>query len=124
MLKEFRKFLEQFNVIPVAVGLVLALAFTPVVDSVVKLIMSIVGRVIGLEPDDKGVYTFADWTPGGFPVGDVVNAGISFVLIAFVVFLIVKGLAKAGARTEAAAAGPSDEVVLLTEIRDQLRSGR
>ncbi len=121
MLSDFRKFLQQFNVIPIAVGLVLALAFAPVVDATVGLIMSIVGRVLGLEPDENGVYSFANWNPGGFPVGDLINAIISFVLIAFVVYLIIKALAKAGAQTDADA-GPSDEAVLLAEIRDQLRT--
>ena len=118
MLKDFRKFLEQFNVIPVAVGLVLALAFKPVVDSVVNLIMSLIGKAIGMTPDKNGSYAFTNWTPGGLPVGDVLNAAIGFVLIAFVVYLIIKALARAGAQTEA---GATPEVSLLTEIRDSLR---
>lgn len=120
MLKEFREFLEKFNVIPIAVGLVLALAFAPMVTSVVNLVLSIVGRVFGMDPNpDTGTYEFAAWNPGGLPVGDVINAFITFVMIAFVVFLIIKSLARAGAQTEA---GPSAEVNLLTEIRDSLQS--
>ncbi|MDH3293341.1 MAG: MscL family protein [Acidimicrobiia bacterium] len=120
MLREFREFLEKFNVIPIAVGLVLALAFQPMVNSVVGLVLSIVGRVFGMDPDpDTGAYTFADWNPGGFPVGDVINALITFIMIAFVVFMIVRSLARAGAKTEAAA---TPDQALLTEIRDLLRA--
>lgn len=118
MLREFRTFLEKFNVIPIAVGLVLALAFTPVVDSVVAIILSVIGKALGLEPaEGETLISFDSWTPGGIPLGSFVGALISFVLIAFVVFMIIKSLAKAGARTDAAA---TPDQVLLTEIRDLL----
>ncbi len=119
MLREFREFLEKFNVIPIAVGLVLALAFAPMVDAVVNLVLSIVARVIGMEPNDEGAYEFASWDPGGFPVGDVINALITFIMIAFVVFLIIRSLARAGAKTDAAA---TPDQQLLTEIRDILQN--
>ncbi len=120
MLKEFREFLEKFNVIPIAVGLVLALAFQPMVNSVVGLVLSIVGRVFGMEPDaETGAYTFSNWNPGGLPVGDVINALITFIMIAFVVFMIIKSLARAGAKTDAAA---TPDQQLLTEIRDLLQA--
>ncbi len=116
MLKEFREFLEKFNVIPVAVGLVLALAFAPVVESVVNVILSIIGKA-GFVPDGS---TFEAWTPSDIPLGAFIAAVISFLIMAYVVFLIVKSLTRAGAKTEADA-GPSAEEVLLTEIRDLLR---
>ena len=117
MLKEFREFLDKFNVIPVAVGLVLALAFAPVVESVVNVILSIIGKS-GFVPDGS---TFERWTPGDIPLGAFIAALISFVLMAWVVFLIIKSLARTGAKTEADS-GPSAEAVLLTEIRDLLRA--
>ena len=113
MLSEFREFLEKFNVIPVAVGLVLALAFTPVVEAVVNVIMSLVGKVGGLDVD------FSSWEPGAIPVGTLITALISFLLMAFIVFMIVKSIAKAGARTTPAA---TPDQALLTEIRDLLSS--
>jgi len=120
MLREFREFLEKFNVIPIAVGLVLALAFQPMVDAVVALVLSIVARIFGMEPDpDTGAYSIANWTPGGIDLGSVVNAVITFVLIAFVVFLIVRSLAKAGAQTTL---NETPDQVLLGEIRDLLKS--
>ena len=120
MLREFREFLEKFNVLPIAVGLVLALAFAPMVTAVVNLILSIIARVLGMEPNpDTGAYEFANWDPGGLPFGDVINAIITFVMIAFVVFLLIRALARAGAQTEA---GPTADTPLLTEIRDLLRT--
>ncbi len=115
MLKEFREFLEKFNVIPIAVGLILALAFAPVVESVVNVILSLVGKA-GFIPDGD---TFADWAPSGIPLGAMLAALISFVIMAWVVFMIVKSLARAGASTELA---QTPDQALLTEIRDALRS--
>lgn len=119
MLAEFRDFLQKYNVLPIAIGLVLALAFAPLVTSVVNLVLSIIGRVLGMEPDpETGAYTFSNWDPGGFPVGDVINATITFVLIAWVVFMIIKALQRAGADADAA---PTPEATLLGEIRDLLQ---
>ena len=115
MFREFREFLEKFNVIPAAVGLVLALAVVPVMDAVVNVIMSLVGKAGGLDTD------FSKWEPSNVPLGALINAIIAFILIAFVVFLIIKALARAGAKTELAA---TPDQVLLTEIRDTLRGGR
>ena len=119
MFAEFREFLQKYNVLPIAIGLVLALAFAPLVTSVVNLVLSIIGRVLGMDPDpDTGAYTFSNWDPGGFPVGDVINALITFILMAWVVFMIIKALKRAGAGTDAA---PTPEATLLTEIRDLLQ---
>ena len=113
MLTEFREFLEKFNVIPAAIGLVLALASVPVMDAVVNVIFSLIGKAGGLEVN------FDDWNPGDIPVGALVTALVSFIFIAFAVFIIVKGIAKAGANT-APAATPDQH--LLTEIRDLLQA--
>ena len=115
MLREFREFLEQFNVIPIAVGLVLALAFQPLVDSVVNLILSIIGKIGGLDVN------FDAWRPGDLPVGAFLTALIGFLLLALIVFMIVKAIARAGARTELA---ETPDQALLTEIRDLLKAGR
>jgi len=112
MLTEFKEFLEKFNVIPIAVGLVLALAFQPLVESVVNVIMSLIGKVGGLDVD------FSSWQPGKIPLGAFVTALISFVLLAFIVFMIVKALARSGART---ALAETPDQALLTEIRDLLK---
>ncbi len=123
MLSEFKEFLEKFNVIPIAVGLVLALAFAPMVGAVVALVLSIVARIIGIDPtvqeDGSEVYEFAAVEVAGINIGDTINATITFIMIAFVVFLIVKALAKGGAQTTLNAT-PDQE--LLGEIRDILKA--
>lgn len=111
MLSEFKEFLEKFNVIPAAVGLVLALASLPVMEAVVNVIMSLIGKAGGLDVN------FDAWNPGDIPLGALITALITFVLIAFVVFMIVKSLARAGANTAPAA---TPDQALLTEIRDLL----
>lgn len=121
MLTEFREFLEKFNVIPIAVGLVLALAFQPMVDALVAVVLSIVAKVVGIEPNEEGVYDIAgSFNIAGIQFGGMINAIITFVLIAFIVFMIVKAIAKAGARTTPAATPDQN---LLTEIRDLLAKG-
>ena len=122
MLKEFREFLEKFNVIPIAVGLVLALAFQPLVDAVVGVILGLVARALGGEPDpETGAFSIADITIAGVDVGSLINAAFTFVMISFVVFMIVRALAKAGAQTTPA---ETPDQVLLGEIRDLLKQGR
>ena len=113
MLKEFMTFLEKFNVIPAAIGLVLALAIVPVMDAVVNVIFSLIGKAGGLDVN------FDAWNPGDIPVGALITTIVSFIFIAFAVFVIVKAIAKAGANTEAAATPDQD---LLTEIRDLLKA--
>ena len=128
MLKEFKEFINRGGVFEAAVGLIMALAFAPVVTSVVDdLIMPIVARLVGQpdfselkiglggqECDAEGVCTEAAIRYGAF-----INTVVSFVLIALVVFLLVKAYNNAQRPAEEEEAGPT-EVELLTEIRDQL----
>ncbi len=119
MISEFKEFLEKFNVIPVAVGLVLALAVLPLVEAVVNFVMSIVGALAGGEVNfDDLTFSLRD---GSVPYGALITAIITFLMIAFVVFMIVKALNKAGAQT---ALNATPDQALLTEIRDLLKSGR
>lgn len=121
MFAEFREFLEKFNVIPIAVGLVLALAFQPLVDSVVNLILSIIGKIGGLDVNfDAWELWKDDGVAGtGIPFGAFLTALIGFLLLAWIVFMIVKALSRAGARTELA---ETPDQALLAEIRDLLKS--
>ena len=115
MLEEFKDFINKGGVFEAAVGLILALAFVPVVTAIVdKILMPIIAAIVG-EPDFNSI---------GFDLGDarvgygfVITALISFISIAAVVFLMVKAYNKYTAEPEAA--GPSD-IDLLTEIRDSL----
>ena len=76
------------NVLDMAVGVVVGSAFTAIVTSIVQnLLTPLLGLLI---PDS----TFAEWAPGGFGIGAVINSIISFIITAFVVFLLVKGVNK------------------------------
>lgn len=121
MIAEFKNFIKRGDVVTIAVGLVLALYFTKIVDAIVKgVITPIVGAIAGK----------ADFTTIGFGIGSarisiglVIEAAINFVLVAFILFLIIKAYMSMQAADDVVdgPAGPT-EVELLTEIRDQLRS--
>ena len=126
MLRELKDFLLRGNLIEVAVALVLALALTAVVTSLVEdLITPLIAALFG-QPDFAGL-TF-EINDSVFRYGEVIDAAISFVAIAAVVFfVIVKPMQAVAARRAAGAPtddtpAPSDEALLLTEIRDLLAS--
>ncbi|MPL75535.1 Large-conductance mechanosensitive channel [bioreactor metagenome] len=137
MLQEFKNFIARGNVVDMAVGIIIGAAFTAIVNSLVAdLINPIIGVVTGgLDFSNlfinlgAGDYTsLAAAKEAGAPVfayGAFITAVINFLIIAFVVFLLVKLVNRvkdAAAKTEAAAApaGPSELDVLL-EIRDALK---
>lgn len=115
---EFKKFISRGNVMDLAVGVVIGGAFTAIVTAVVNDIISpLVGVLTG------GV-DFSAVTVGIFPIGDLIMAIVKFLLIALVVFLMVKAMNRLQRKKEAAPAAPpapSKEEVLLTEIRDLLK---
>jgi large conductance mechanosensitive channel len=126
MLKEFREFISRGNVMDLAVAVVMGAAFTAIVDSLVAdIIMPLIGILLG------GV----DFTTLSIQVGDAqimygnfIQAIINFVIIAFVIFMMVKAINRASAMAfgeaeaeEEAPPEPSNEEVLLTEIRDLLK---
>lgn len=132
MLKEFKEFINRGGVFEAAVGLIMALAFAPVVTSVVDdLIMPIVARLVG-QPDFSElkiglggeVCTVDDLgetlcEQAYIRYGAFINTVVSFLLIGFVVFLLVRAYNKTQEPEVEEEAGPT-EVELLTEIRDQL----
>lgn len=125
MLKEFKDFLMKGNLLEIAVGLILALAFKAVVDSLVADILTpIVAAGFG-QPDFSSLVL--DIGDGRITYGVFLNAVISFVIIGFVLFLVVKaynqmvGMARRKGETEETEED-SAEVILLREIRDQLAS--
>ncbi len=119
MLKEFKEFIEKFNVIPIAIGLVLALAFAPMVDALVAVILSLVGAIFGAELSFDNLTFDLNGTP--IPYGGLITAIVTFLMIAWVVFMIVKALAKGGAQTTL---NETPDQVLLGEIRDLLKSSQ
>ena len=115
MIQEFKDFINKGGVFEAAVGLIMALAFVPVVTSLVDdILMQIVAAIVG-EPD-FGALSFELGDAEIF-YGRFINAVITFVAIAAVVFALVK--AYNAAVKPAADEGPS-EVDLLTQIRDSL----
>jgi large conductance mechanosensitive channel len=124
MFAEFRKFIARGNVIDLAVAVILGAAFTAIVTSLTDdIIMPLIGVVLG------GV----DFTTLSIQVGEAtvayglfIQAIINFLLIALVLFVMVRSINKLQERSkkeEAAAPPPppSDEVKLLSEIRDLLK---
>ena len=129
MLKEFRDFIARGNVLDMAVGIIIGAAFTAIVASMVDdLVNPLIGLFVG-GVDFSGLsFGLGD---AQFMYGNFINAVIKFVIIAWVVFLLVRGVNRikdAAARKEAPAeaapeapAGPSQEE-LLAEIRDLLKA--
>lgn len=123
MFKEFREFLNRGNVIDLAVAVIIGGAFGAIITSLVNdIIMPVIGVLLG------GV----DFASLSYQVGDAqilygafIQAIINFVIIAFVIFLIVRQYNKLQKQEEEAPAAPpkpSAEETLLTEIRDILKS--
>ena len=134
MMSEFREFAVKGNVVDLAVGVIIGAAFGKIVDSLVTdLIMPVIGRFTGgidfashyyaLAPIPAGIpLTVEALRKAGVPViawGNFINIVFNFIILAFVVFLMVRQINKLRRQTPAAAAPPED-VLLLREIRDSL----
>lgn len=120
MLKEFKEFISRGSVLDLAVGVIIGSAFTAIVNSLVKdLINPFIGLFLG-----KIDLSDLKFSVGGanFMVGSFINAIINFLIIAFVIFLIIKAFNKVLPKKEEEAADePAPEVELLAEIRDLLK---
>ncbi|HOU40345.1 MAG TPA: large-conductance mechanosensitive channel protein MscL [Promineifilum sp.] len=121
MWKEFRDFINRGNVIDLAVAVILGGAFTAIVNSLVAdIIMPIIGVLLGGVDFTALAITVGD---ANITYGNFIQAIINFLLIAFVVFLIVRSLNRMKKPAPPAAPpGPTNEEVLLMEIRDLLRA--
>ncbi len=126
MIKEFRDFIAQPNVLMTAVGLIMALAFVPVIGALVdNVIMQVIAAIFGKPSFDSIGFDLGDARIG---IGTVITALVRFISIAAgVFFLIVKPMQilderrRSGLEPPAAVATPED-VALLREIRDLLKS--
>lgn len=115
MLKEFRDFINRGNLIDLAVAFVLGVAFAGVVTSLTEgIVTPLIGRIF--QVDNLQTYVVA----GDIEIGRFLAAILNFVVVAFVMFLVVK----AYNRMKKPAEAPTDaaEVVLLREIRDALKT--
>ncbi|MEO0368475.1 MAG: large conductance mechanosensitive channel protein MscL [Pseudomonadota bacterium] len=140
MFKEFKEFAMKGNFVDMAVGIVIGAAFSTIVKSLVDdVIMPVVGVLTGgvdfanlflrISGGEEGVVysTLAAAQEAGVVTinyGLFINAIVTFLIVAFALFMVIKALNAAKRAEEEAPeepAAPSDEVVLLTEIRDALR---
>ncbi|OLP58266.1 large-conductance mechanosensitive channel protein [Xaviernesmea oryzae] len=142
MLNEFKQFIARGNVMDLAVGVIIGAAFSKIVDSVVNdLVMPVVGALTGGGFDFSNYFlplsskvtasTLAQAREQGavFAYGNFITVLLNFVILAWIIFLIVKGVNRLRASVErdsksgkAEAAPPPADVQLLTEIRDLLKT--
>lgn len=122
MLKEFKEFAMKGNIVDLAVAVIIGGAFGKIVGALTdSIIMPIISLVIG-----KGGVSEISFTVGQtvFPVGAFLQAVIDFILIALVLFFMIKtmnSMQKKKEEAPAAPAPPAEDIVLLREIRDALK---
>jgi large conductance mechanosensitive channel len=120
MLKEFKEFAMKGNIVDLAVAVIIGTAFSKIVTALTgTIIMPIISLVMG-----KGGVQELSVTIGNtvFPIGGFLQAIIDFILVAFVLFLIIKAMNSFKKKEEAPApAAPPEEITLLREIRDALK---
>jgi large conductance mechanosensitive channel len=135
MLKEFKEFAMRGNVVDLAVGVIIGGAFGKIVTSLTNdVIMPLVGLLLGkvdftnlfINLGDGDYVTLKAATDAGAPVlkyGVFANTVLDFVILAFIIFLMVRAMNRMkAAEPPAAPAGPTPDQQLLAEIRDVLKS--
>jgi large conductance mechanosensitive channel len=120
ILKEFKEFAMKGNIVDLAVAVIIGAAFGAIISSLVDdvitpLLLTPALNAIGAK--DIGALTW-----GTIKYGNFLSAIIKFIVIAFVLFLLLKGLNTLIKKKEAAPAAPPEEILLLREIRDALRN--
>jgi large conductance mechanosensitive channel len=131
MFKEFKHFAIKGNMIDLAVGVIIGAAFSRIVDSLVQdVIMPPIGKLIG-GLDFSSYYLPLNHQPAGLPLAEAKKLGavlaygnfltvlINFIILAFIIFQMVRLMNRLRAQPEAA--GPAEEILLLREIRDSLK---
>ena len=143
MLKEFRDFAMRGNVVDLAIGVIIGAAFGKIVDSLVAdVFMPIIGAIVGGLDFSNYFVLFKSVTGGAqapatyarakevgatLGYGQFITVTINFLIIAFILFLVVKGINRLRRKEEAEATpaappAPTKSEVLLTEIRDLLKT--
>ncbi len=131
MLKEFKEFALRGNLVDLAIGFIIGAAFSGLVQSVVNdIIMPIIGVITGgidfsnlyvqLAGDPKSTLEEARKAGATLAYGNFITLLINFLIVAWVLFLIVKAMNRMVPKPVPAPAGPPKQEVLLTEIRDLL----
>jgi large conductance mechanosensitive channel len=113
MIREFKDFVNRGNLIDIAVAFVIGLAFAAVITSFTEDIVNpLIAKIFTLE-------NLAEWVVADIRIGAFLATVINFLIVAFVLFLVVKAYNRMRRRQEVE---PSEEVALLREIRDGIRS--
>lgn len=121
MLADLRAFLLRGNVLDLAVAVIIGTAFGTIVTAFVNVVLALVGALFAVPDFSAGVLTL---NGANIPVGALVAAVVNFMLVGTALFAVVK-VASRLQRTRLEVPVPdSDEVLVLREIRDALRSGR
>jgi len=130
---EFKEFAVKGNVMDLAVGVIIGAAFGKIVDSVVNdLIMPLVGRVVGgldfsnyfIPLAGQTATTLAEAKKAGavFAYGNFLTVALNFVILALIIFMMVKQINKLKKETPPPVAPTPEDVILLREIRDSLKA--
>ena len=135
MLKEFRDFAVKGNVIDLAVGIIIGAALGKIVDSLVNdIVMPAINAMLGGAVDFTNQYiVLSGSVPAGTPLaaarttavvmawGNFFTILLNFIILAFVIFWMIKAVNRVRARLDATAPPAAEDVVLLREIRDELK---
>ena len=127
MLEEFKKFAMRGNVVDMAVGIVIGAAFGKIVSSFVNdVLMPPIGMLMGgVDFSNLAIALGEGEEAASINYGVFINTVLDFLIVAFAIFMVVKAMNKMKKKEEEKPAEPpkpSEEVMLLTEIRDSLKS--
>ena len=139
MMSEFKEFAMKGNVMDLAVGVIIGAAFGKIVDSAVNdLIMPVIGRIVG-KVDFKDLFIALSDIPAGVPAtldavkkagvpvlawGNFLTIALNFIILAFIIFLMVKQMNRLKKEAPAVPPPPPEDVLLLREIRDNLKRSK
>lgn len=116
MLKEFKEFINKGNLVDVAVAFVMGLAFAAVISAFTEgVVTPLIGKIFSVEGLDTYVVA------GDVKIGAFIAAFLNFLVVAFVMFMVVKAYNKMKAPATEAPAETPEDIALLREIRDSLK---
>ena len=138
MFKEFKAFINRGNVMDLAVAVIIGAAFGKIVSSLTDdIIMPVIGKIFGgldfssyfvalgpIPANLAGSTDYAALKKAGVPLfgyGEFITQAVNFLIIAFIIFLIIRAVNRAMPKEEAAPAAEPADVTLLREIRDELK---
>lgn len=121
--KDFKDFAFKGNVVDLAVGVIIGAAFSAIVKSFVDDIIT--PLLLNPALEKANVKNIAELSWNGVKYGNFLSSVISFIIVAFVLFMLIKGIASLSKKEDTvveAPAGPTEDQKLLTEIRDLLKT--